>query len=90
MHTPVTPIHDVVAMAVVVKRRDSRYRYELVRLLTVEGAVYQLDEICVPLRDKSLTLRAAAYTLKQERTGRWKHGHWHHLNPKPGIEAHAR
>jgi hypothetical protein len=91
MHSsPVTPIHDVVAMAVVVIRRDSRYRYEMVRLLTVDGQVWQLNEIAVPLPDKSLTLKAAAWTLKQERTGRWKHGHWHHINPKDVVDSAAR
>ena len=76
MHTS-SPVHDCVAMAVLELREDDLYRYERVCLLTVDGSVYQLNEISVPHGANSLTLRAAAWTLKQERLGRWKMGHWH-------------
>lgn len=91
MHpTPTQPIHDAVAMAVVVVRNDHEYRFERVRLLLADGSVYQLNEIAVPHGDNSLTLRSAAWSLKQHRTGRRKHGIWNHINPKPGQVSVSR
>lgn len=85
MHnTPTQPVHDAVAMAVVVVRRDPEYRYERVRLLLADGSVYQLAEIAVPHGDNSLTLRSAAWSLKQHRIGRRKATIWRQINAKPG------
>ncbi len=82
MHTPfLGSVHGVIAMAVIELRHCQHHRYERIRLLCEDGAVYELREIQVEHGTNSLTLKAAAWTLKQERLGRWKMGHWRQVKP---------
>lgn len=80
-------VHDAIAMAVQVTDESGSSivggkpcRVERVALLLIDGSVWQVEGVFVALGAPSMSLRAAAWSLKQERIGR-RHGLWRMVHP---------
>jgi hypothetical protein len=82
-------IHGAVAMAIEdIGDPDSRpsdghpvYRYLRIAMRLVDGSVWQVEPVLVPVRESDPSLRAVAWWCKQGRTSRGRRTPWKMIVP---------